>query len=255
MLSCNEQKMENREFINDDGLLVRQVFYKDGRTPHLEQSYINDSIPHGYFKSYYPDGSMKAWVEFKDGQKQGRGIFFYQGNRKKQEGWYKNGMADSLWFWYDSLGALTKERFFYRDLYIGQGLDYGYVSGKKYVKRCGYFIPQIKETGETFVVTFDANGNRKSNGVAYLPIDNTNSREFNVNEIFKANIYQCMYYDRELKVTIKILQKSTGKVVDSVSLPLTEVYYYTYRFTAPGEYKMLKVTEENTLSFDIKVTP
>ena len=63
----------------------------------------------GPWKFLYPDKSIKAEGNYKDGKRIGRWKFYYKGKILEQEGVYKNGLPEGDWKWYYRSGSVLRE--------------------------------------------------------------------------------------------------------------------------------------------------
>ncbi|MBP5247968.1 MAG: hypothetical protein J6Z31_08955 [Fibrobacter sp.] len=85
----------------------------------------------GIVKAYYPGGSLESILEYKNGTLDGKATYFrarngfYQESRapgkKFREGFYKNGIRDSIWTYYGKDGLIQKTSLFVN----GNGIAYG----------------------------------------------------------------------------------------------------------------------------------
>lgn len=87
---------------------------KDEKTDKLiyEGEFKNDK-PVGKFKYYYPNDSVKAIMNFREGGKIAYAKLFHPGGKRMAEGKYINEIKDSTWLYYDESGVLIS-----KDIYI-----------------------------------------------------------------------------------------------------------------------------------------
>lgn len=66
----------------------------------------------GPWKFLYPDKSIKAEGNYKNGKREGLWKFYYKGKKIQQEGNYRNGMPDGEWKWYYPSGNILREEMY-----------------------------------------------------------------------------------------------------------------------------------------------
>lgn len=65
--------------------------------------YVNETGQRltGIVRNHYPDGTLKAYVELKDGVSHGKEIHYYKNGQKRHEVIFENGVSKSEWkFWF-----------------------------------------------------------------------------------------------------------------------------------------------------------
>ena len=86
---------------------------------------FKDDKPIGKFKYYYPNDSVQAIMNFKDGGKVAYAKLFYPTGKRMGEGKYIKEIKDSVWFFYDESGALiSKDKY---SLGKKDGISYVYL--------------------------------------------------------------------------------------------------------------------------------
>lgn len=60
----------------------------------------------GLWRSWYPNGKLRFRGEFKQGNPDGRHIFYYDSGRQKEDGYYKNGFRTRTWKKYNEEGEV-----------------------------------------------------------------------------------------------------------------------------------------------------
>lgn len=83
---------------------------KDEKTNKLiyEGEFKNDK-PVGKFKYYYPNDSVKAIMDFREGGKIAYARLYHSGGKRMAEGKYINEIKDSIWLYYDESGVLISK--------------------------------------------------------------------------------------------------------------------------------------------------
>ena len=72
LISCTIRVRDNRDrFYNEDGLLVKRIFFSDSVTIKAEATFKHDSIFHGYAKRFNQAGTLIWYCEFQNGKKNG----------------------------------------------------------------------------------------------------------------------------------------------------------------------------------------
>lgn len=83
---------------------------KDEKTNKLVyEGEFKDGKPFGKFKYYYPNDSVQAIMNFKDGGKIAYAKLFHSTGKRMGEGKYINEIKDSIWIFYDERGALLSK--------------------------------------------------------------------------------------------------------------------------------------------------
>lgn len=85
---------------------------------------------HGQWMSFYPNGLMWSEMHYDKGVPEGPNKTFFITGKPRYEGRYKNGLKDSVWVFYDSLGVPVKKVTYKKDR-IAKQEDMTYVKSKK----------------------------------------------------------------------------------------------------------------------------
>jgi antitoxin component YwqK of YwqJK toxin-antitoxin module len=64
---------------------------------------------HGDWFCFYPTGIKWSELTFDNGIKAGKNVAYYPEGNVRYEGYYKNDLQDSLWFYYDSIGQVIEK--------------------------------------------------------------------------------------------------------------------------------------------------
>jgi antitoxin component YwqK of YwqJK toxin-antitoxin module len=99
---------------------------KDEKTGKLiYEGEFKDNKPVGKFKYYYPNDSIQAIMNFKDGGKIAYAKLFHPTGKRMGEGKYIKEIKDSVWLFYDEAGVLIS-----KDKYVmgkKDGVSYVYL--------------------------------------------------------------------------------------------------------------------------------
>lgn len=81
---------------------------KDEKTQRLlYEGEFRDDQPVGTFRYYYPNDSVRAIMKFSDGGKKAYALLYHMNGKRMAEGKYVNReIKDSIWTYYDELGAV-----------------------------------------------------------------------------------------------------------------------------------------------------
>jgi uncharacterized protein len=113
------------EYYEGDKIL-RKINYKDGLKNGEEITYhrngqVNsianfyNGFLHGAWKKWHENGALDEVGEYKGGKAEGRWVYyFYSGNKRRFEGYYKQNLRDSHWVEYFENGTVLNE-LLYRD--------------------------------------------------------------------------------------------------------------------------------------------
>ncbi len=102
---------------NPFGLLEKEILFMSGQKVYVKIYHVNGNL-HGYtiyhngkiigFNSYYINGQKCTDEHYGlNGKRNGSYIMYDKKGRVEVTGFYKNGVQDSIWKQYDSLGNLT----------------------------------------------------------------------------------------------------------------------------------------------------
>ena len=85
------------------GILIEEYeVYRDDKS--------NKPIKHGYYKSYYEDGSYKDVGQYEDGYAEGKYVWYYKSGVVGSEGNYVDGKAEGKEVGYYKSGEVKEER-------------------------------------------------------------------------------------------------------------------------------------------------
>jgi len=73
---------------------------------------------HGQWMSFYPNGLAWSELHYNKGLRHGPNIAYYEDGKIRYSGFYKNDLKDSLWCYYDSLGAPVQKIIFKNDKFV-----------------------------------------------------------------------------------------------------------------------------------------
>jgi antitoxin component YwqK of YwqJK toxin-antitoxin module len=241
----SDNKMDVRkEFYNPERLLVKRTFYEDkGKEATIltEITFKNDTIPHGYVRSYYKNGQLMGEELYKDGQQDGVTRQFNKDGKLIQTGWMKNGVLDSLGVIYYSDGQVKVKSFWYNGEQVGEQLYYypngtlekylmydpggEAVYGRKYNEQ-GKFLQQV---------------GGKNARIVYKGEDNV----FTTGEILSVKIYTPTPPDCKVNLFISIKDERGNAIIDKKSLPLKNgLVSYKTELMEVGKYYF-----ETTINF------
>jgi hypothetical protein len=90
----------------------------------------SDTVYHGIYTIWYPNGMKKLEVTYKNGKKQGMETLWDPHGTKIRETWYNNGKKNGNESYWDSRGNLKKTIAFRNDLQNGMEVTFS-ANGKK----------------------------------------------------------------------------------------------------------------------------
>ncbi len=73
---------------------------------------------HGQWMSFYPNGLAWSEMHYDKGLRHGPNLTYYTDGKLRYSGFYKNDYKDSVWCYYDSLGAMVEKIVFKNDKFI-----------------------------------------------------------------------------------------------------------------------------------------
>ncbi len=74
---------------------------------------------HGQWMAFYENGEMWSECFYDKGNKNGSSKVFYSTGNLQYQGWFKNDLRDSLWFFYDQTGKEIDKRAYRNDIETG----------------------------------------------------------------------------------------------------------------------------------------
>lgn len=108
----NHEKDSTWTFYTEDGLLLSQEIYKNGKKegksvtyfPGTKQpaeiTYYKNGLQDSAWVEYYEDGKKKGEGSYKDGNYNGRAVWYFQDGKINIIGNYVNGLKDGNWVYY-----------------------------------------------------------------------------------------------------------------------------------------------------------
>ncbi len=139
-----------REF-DEEGNVEKSFTFKNGQLI-AEGIIAANGQRQGFWKLYYPDGSLKAQGNYKDNERNGEWEFFHPNGILEQKGSYdEQGRPVGLWKWYYSDGKLLREENYLNGLLDGITTEY---SPKGKIITQGDYIEGLEE-GTWFYETGD----------------------------------------------------------------------------------------------------
>jgi antitoxin component YwqK of YwqJK toxin-antitoxin module len=64
---------------------------------------------HGQWMSFYPNGELWSEMHYDKGLRHGPNKAYFENGKLRYEGFYKNDEQDSVWNYYDTLGAVAEK--------------------------------------------------------------------------------------------------------------------------------------------------
>ncbi len=132
-----------KAYLYQNGLIIGEGIVKD------------DGNREGYWKDFYPDGSLKAEGNYENGKQTGIWKYYHQNGKIEQTGKFsKQGKLDGTWKWYFDSGQLLKEESYRNGARDGLSTEYD-ETGK--VIEEGEFVdgnedgPWFELTGDSFI--------------------------------------------------------------------------------------------------------
>lgn len=112
----NQEKDSIWKYFNQEGKLIRQEGYKEGKKHGLfltyydngkiaEQENFVEGRQSGMWLQYYENGKKKLEAEFSNGMRNGKFYMYYDSGRIKLMGRYTNDLRDKTWIFYDEKGG------------------------------------------------------------------------------------------------------------------------------------------------------
>lgn len=89
-------------------ILDREVVYYSNKQVKMDGEY-KDELRHGMWKAWYETGTLWSEGEYKEGKRNGKGIYYHPNGKKYIEGIYSNDVRVGNWRFYDTTGTLSKE--------------------------------------------------------------------------------------------------------------------------------------------------
>lgn len=122
---------------------IVEVKFPNGK---LKASYsvVNDSIFHGWFKSWYPNGNRESYSNYDHGMLHGKTVTWYENGQKQYEGNYSHGQIEGTMTYWDTIGQKIRDEIWNNGdakiitYFTNQSkksealLDHGVVHGEKY---------------------------------------------------------------------------------------------------------------------------
>jgi len=217
--NSDNKKDVRKEFYNPEGLLVKRTFYEDeGKEATIltERIFKNDTIPHGYARSYYKNGQLMGEEHYRYGVKEGLTQQFYNNGQIKNKGWLVNDKLDSAGFAYYEDGQVKIKSFWYNGEQVGEQLYY-YPNGtlEKYLMYDpgGEAVYGRKYTEQGKFLQQEGGKNAR---IVYKGEDNV----FTTGEILSVKIYTPTPPDCEVNLFISIKDERGNAIIDKKSLPL-----------------------------------
>jgi len=72
---------------------------------------------HGQWMSFYPTGLLWSEMHYDKGLREGPNMVYYEDEKPRYTGFYKNDVQDSIWRYYDSTGVMIKKIQFYSNMH------------------------------------------------------------------------------------------------------------------------------------------
>ena len=120
LLSCEENLIENsiklypngnvelKQFVNDKGEVKKEIHYFENGKTQIEGGYDKLGKRHGTWKSYYEDGVVWSYGEYKNGIQEGENKVYYSNGKIRYGGKWENDKQVGKWVFYDKKGDLIK---------------------------------------------------------------------------------------------------------------------------------------------------
>jgi|TARA_B110000238_G_C16066402_1_gene412941 antitoxin component YwqK of YwqJK toxin-antitoxin module len=120
LLSCEENLIEKsiklypngnvelKQFVNDKGEVKKEIHYFENGKTQIEGGYDKLGKRHGTWKSYYEDGVVWSYGEYKNGIQEGENKVYYSNGKIRYGGKWENDKQVGKWVFYDKKGDLIK---------------------------------------------------------------------------------------------------------------------------------------------------
>lgn len=117
----NGQVKESRLYARDSGQYVVKLYYENGQLKEtglfLRRSKL---LKDGDWKTYYPNGTMKSYFQYTNGEKVGRWIHYYRNGNILEISHYDAGRLHGPYKFYDSLGAIVEQGEYFHNKRAGE---------------------------------------------------------------------------------------------------------------------------------------
>ncbi|RLD47712.1 MAG: hypothetical protein DRI88_05455 [Bacteroidetes bacterium] len=141
-----------REY-DEEGEVVKSYIFRHGKIIG-EGIFTDEGKKEGFWKEYYPDGTLKAVGSYQADERVGEWKFYFKSGQLEEIGKYVAGQPDSIWRWFYKSGKVLRVENFYNGLQDGIMTEYDeegniitqgdYLEGKK----DGKWIYQIGDARE-----------------------------------------------------------------------------------------------------------
>jgi antitoxin component YwqK of YwqJK toxin-antitoxin module len=267
LLGCHQDsdkgKDIRKQFYNTEGLSVKRTFYEEeGKEATIltERTFKNDSIPHGYARSYFKNGQLKGEDHYQNGVKHGVSKSLYKNGQLSEISCMKHGVLDSLGIMYYTDGQIKIKSFWYNGEQVGEQLYY-YPNGslEKYLMYDpvgkAVYGRKYNEQGE-----FLQQEGVKNARIVYKGEDDI----FTTGEILNIKIYAPTPPDCKVRLFVSIKDENGQALLDkkpvsienglaTYEMVLNEVGKYYFETTISFEDKSIDEQQEYSNAFEYSV--
>ena len=246
--ACGRPKKSSTQLFKSESgdTILARTFYEDGSLKE-EQMFNADTVPNGFFVSYYQNGKVKYENFFIDGKENGIAKGFFENGEPRYLGKVDDGKKDSTWLWYeqkpDGLHLDMIENYLNGKLFGGQIKfnRYGHCEWYKFYGLDGLL-------GK---VSFEDSRSVLEGKLCNIYYD---QNELNIGEGFYSKIYLGAPPGWESGLSVKILDEN-GDLLEPGSGNLrkteernTDAYHFSCELKEPGAYLiqyLIGVMDEN----------
>ncbi len=108
---------------NDSGQVVQSFLYSMG-TKIAEGVYDEEGRRQGFWKEFYPDGTLMSEGKYENDEKVGTWKYYFEDGRLEQIGAYLKGNPNGAWKWYYPNQQLRKQEEWFRGERDGNMIEY-----------------------------------------------------------------------------------------------------------------------------------
>lgn len=113
----NGQVKESRLYTHDSGQYVVKLYHENGQLKETGLLLRREKLlKDGNWKTYYPNGIMKSYFQYANGEKTGRWIHYYQNGNILEISYYNADQLNGPYKFYDSLGGLLEQGEYFQNV-------------------------------------------------------------------------------------------------------------------------------------------
>ncbi|MCX7955355.1 MAG: hypothetical protein N3A01_09250 [Bacteroidales bacterium] len=97
----------HKEYDKDTENIIGKIYDEEGRLI-AEGPLDRKGRMQGKWKEYFDENKIKASGEYKDGLKEGAWLYYYEDGKLEQKGHFRKGKAQGVWTWYTQEGRVKR---------------------------------------------------------------------------------------------------------------------------------------------------